>query len=173
MGEITLRPYELSDIDEFLEWANDEEVIRLSRLDRFNSREDALCYFKEVVMPHPCYRAICLDGRPIGFIAFDPAGSGIFKCRGYIGYALGSKYRGQGLTTKAVKMLTSAVFKEFPEIEKVEAAVDVENKASQRVLEKAGYQKEGLLRKWMVFKEKTTDVFLFGILSTDHVVSTY
>ncbi|OMO85661.1 hypothetical protein COLO4_21502 [Corchorus olitorius] len=29
MGEITLRPYELSDIDEFLEWANDEEVIRL------------------------------------------------------------------------------------------------------------------------------------------------
>ncbi|OMO85662.1 hypothetical protein COLO4_21503 [Corchorus olitorius] len=171
MGEITLRPYEVFDIDEFLEWANDEEVIRLSRLEHFNSREDALCYFKEVVIPHPCYRAICLDGRPIGFIFFEP-GSGKTRCRGLIGYALGAKYWGQGITTKAVKMLTSAVFKEFPEIERVEAFVAVENKASERVLEKAGFQKEGILRKWIVLNGKTTDVSMFGLLSTDPVVST-
>ncbi|OMO85665.1 hypothetical protein COLO4_21506 [Corchorus olitorius] len=79
MGEIILRPYELSDIDEFMEWANDEEVSRLSRLEHFNSREDAMCYLKEVAMPHPYYRAICLDGRPIGFIAFQPGWVPVLK----------------------------------------------------------------------------------------------
>ncbi|OMO85663.1 hypothetical protein COLO4_21504 [Corchorus olitorius] len=171
MGEITLRPYEVSDIDEFLEWANDEEVNRLSRLEHFNSKEDALCYFKEVVIPHPCYRAICLDGRPIGFIAFEP-GSGTARCRGYMGYALGTKYWGQGITTKAVKTLTSTLFKEFPGIERVEATAGLDNKASIRVLEKAGFQKEGILRKWMVFKGITTDVLMFALLSTDPPVST-
>ncbi|OMO85664.1 hypothetical protein COLO4_21505 [Corchorus olitorius] len=164
MGEITLRAYEVSDIDEFLEWANDEEVSRLSRLEHFNSREDALCYFKEVVIPHPCYRAICLDGRPIGFVAFEP-GSDKHRCKGVIGYALGSKYWGQGITTKAVKMLISAVFKEFPDIMRVEATVDVENKASARVLEKAGFQKEGILKKWIVYKGKITDVSIWAFIS--------
>ncbi|GJX78930.1 acyl-CoA N-acyltransferases superfamily protein [Tanacetum coccineum] len=44
-------------------------------------------------------------------------------------------------------MSVKMVLKDFPEIVRLEAFADVENIGSQRVLEKAGFKKEGLLRK--------------------------
>ncbi|KAK6254921.1 hypothetical protein SCA6_016226 [Theobroma cacao] len=157
--EITLRPYELSDVDDFMKWSCDDEVISRTRLRYFTSREDALNYLKEVVIPRPWCRAICLEGKPIGFIAFKPC-SANEKCRGSISYALGSKYWGKSIVTKAVKMVVPIVFKEFPYVERVQGLVDVDNKASQRVLEKAGFQKEGTLRKYLILNGKTSDVYL-------------
>ncbi|OMO80772.1 hypothetical protein CCACVL1_12765 [Corchorus capsularis] len=165
--ETTLRPYKLSDVDDFMEWSSDDEVINRTRLRRFTTREDALSYLKEVVIPRPWCRAICLDGKPIGFIAFKPWDSANNRCRGTISYALGSKYWGKGIVTKAVKMAVPIVFKEFPDIERVEGLVDVDNKASQRVLEKAGFQKEATLRKYLILHGKTIDVFVFSLLPTD------
>jgi RimJ/RimL family protein N-acetyltransferase len=52
-------------------------------------------------------------------------------------------------------------------LERLEALVDVENIGSQRVLEKAGFQKEGVLRKYLFMKGKSRDMIMFGILSTD------
>ncbi|CAK7327079.1 unnamed protein product [Dovyalis caffra] len=49
-------------------------------------------------------------------------------------------------------MVISNVFNEFPEIERLEGYVDVENKASKMVLEKAGFLKEGMLRKYFAVK---------------------
>ncbi|KAK6265784.1 hypothetical protein QUC31_016621 [Theobroma cacao] len=168
--EITLRPYELSDVDDFMKWSCDDEVISRTRLRYFTSREDALSYLKEVVIPRPWCRAICLEGKPIGFIAFKPC-SANEKCRGSISYALGSKYWGKGIVTKAVKMVVPIVFKEFPYVERVQGLVDVDNKASQRVLEKAGFQKEGTLRKYLILNGKTSDVYVFSLLVTDPMAS--
>ncbi|MCI72374.1 putative N-acetyltransferase, partial [Trifolium medium] len=50
---------------------------------------------------------------------------------------------------------------------RLEALVDVENVGSQRVLEKAGFQKEGVLRKYWFMKGKSRDVIMFSYLSTD------
>ncbi|XVF28815.1 hypothetical protein REPUB_Repub15cG0064300 [Reevesia pubescens] len=163
--EMTLRPYELSDVDDFMKWSCDNEVISRTRLRHFTSREDALSYLKEVVIPRSWCHALCLDGKPIGFIAFKP-GSGNDRCRGLISYALRSKYWGKGIVTKAVKMVVPIVFKEFPDVERVQGLVDVDNKASQRALEKAGFQKEGTLRKYLILNGKTIDVFVFSLLVT-------
>ncbi|KAK6929937.1 GNAT domain [Dillenia turbinata] len=139
--KIALRPYELSDIDDFMKWACDDLVVQTSRLRHFSSKEDALSYFKETILPHPWYRAICEDGRPIGFICVMPGSKGE-RCKGMLSYALGSKYWNHGITTLAVKKVVSSVFHEFPEMKRVEAIVDVDNMASQRVLEKVGFLKE-------------------------------
>ena len=170
--EIKLRPYQLSDVDDFMEWACDDEVIRTSRLRHYTSREDALDYLKEVALPHPWYRAICLEDRPIGFICVKP-GSSNERCRGQISYALGSKYWGKGITTMAVKMVISSVFefKEFSDIERLEGFVDVDNKASQRVMEKTGFQKEGVLRKYILVKGKIIDVIMYSFLKTDQIIN--
>uniref|UniRef100_A0A5B7BCG4 Putative Acyl-CoA N-acyltransferases (NAT) superfamily protein n=1 Tax=Davidia involucrata TaxID=16924 RepID=A0A5B7BCG4_DAVIN len=162
--EIALRPYQVSDVEDFMEWC-DDEVVRLSRLRHFTSREDAVSYLKETVIPHPWYRAICLDNRPIGFISITP-GSGDERCRGRITYALGSKYWGQGITTVAVKKVISTVFEEFPSMQRLETIVDVDNKRSQRVLEKSGFLKEGVLRKYVIFKGNIYDVIMYSLLST-------
>ncbi|GMY27377.1 uncharacterized N-acetyltransferase p20-like isoform X1 [Fagus crenata] len=140
-----------------MEWACDDEVIRTSRLRHYTSREDAPDYLKEVAFPHPWYRAICLEDRPIGFICVKP-GSSNERCRGQISYALGSKYWGKGITTMAVKMVISSF-------------VNVDNKASQRVMEKTGFQKEGVLRKYILVKGKIIDVIMYSFLKTDQIIN--
>lgn len=170
--EITLRPYKLSDADDFMEWGCDDEVIRSSRLRHYSSKEDALNYLKEEAIPHPWCRAICLNSLPVGFICFVP-GSSIEKCRGMISYALGFKHWGQGITTLALKragFFNCVQFVESPDVQRIEGVVEVNNKASQRVLEKAGFLREGVLRKYLFVKERSIiDVVMYSLLSTDPV----
>ncbi|OVA15509.1 GNAT domain [Macleaya cordata] len=168
MSRITLRPFKLSDIDDFMVWANDDQVIRFTRMKGFTSKEDGLRHLKEVAIPHPWRRSICLDDRSIGFVSIYP-GSGEYICKGDIGYAVATQYCGQGIATIAVKMALFSVFLDFPHMERLQALVNSENKASQRVLEKAGFLKEGLMRKYMVFKGKTSDYVSFSFISTDSV----
>ncbi|OVA18865.1 GNAT domain [Macleaya cordata] len=167
-SRIILRPFKLSDIDEFMVWANDDQVIRFTRMNGFTSKEDGLRYLKEVAIPHPWCRSICLDDRSIGLIIIYP-GFDEFICRGELGYALASQYWGQGIATMVVKMALSLVFVDFPKMERLQALVNWENKASERVLEKAGFLKEGLMRKYVVTKGKTLDIVSYSILSTDSV----
>ncbi|KAJ9700384.1 hypothetical protein PVL29_005942 [Vitis rotundifolia] len=140
-SRISLRPFKLSDVEDFMSWAGD---------DRVTSREEAFKYLKEVAIPQPWRRSICLDDRSIGDISVKPE-SGDDRCRAHIGYALGWEYWGQGIVTVALKMALSIVFKEFQDLVRVQALVEVENKGSQRVL------------------EKVRDMFIYGFLSTDPI----
>lgn len=63
------------------------------------------------------------------------------------------KYWGQGIVIQAMKIAVPQLFKDQPEIVRLQAFVNVENKASQRALEKVGFQKERLLRKYFILKE--------------------
>ncbi|KAH7522294.1 uncharacterized protein LOC107405553 [Ziziphus jujuba] len=165
--KITLRPYSLSDVEEFMDWC-DEKVIARSRISHYSTKEEAETYLKEEAMPHPWYRAICLDNRPVGFISLTPE-SGSFRCRGVISYAVGSKYWGQGTATRAVEMAIPIVFEEFPDMERLEGYADVDNMASLRVLEKTGFKKEGVLKKYFLSKEnKCMDVVMCSIIKNSH-----
>ena len=68
-------------------------------------------------------------------------------------------------------MAVSRAFQEFPDVERIEGTVDVNNKASQRVLEKAGFLKEGVLRKYLFINGgRTIDVAMYSLLSTDPIL---
>ncbi|PNX95395.1 nudC domain-containing protein 2-like, partial [Trifolium pratense] len=84
-----------------------------------------------------------------------------------IGYAIAANYWGQGICTKAVKVAVSQVFKDIPDLVRLQAFVSVENQASQRVLEKVGFLREGILRKFSYVKGRVKDVALFSLLSGD------
>ncbi|RWR85374.1 Acetyltransf_3 domain-containing protein [Cinnamomum micranthum f. kanehirae] len=166
---LSLRPFERSDADDLMMFMGDDRVARFCRFDTLTCREDGVKYLEEVAMPHPWYRAICLEGRAVGYI-YVKMGTEENHCRGEIGYALAFKYWGQGIATLAVKMVMSSVFREFPHLVRLEALVDVENKGSQRVLDKCGFLREGLLRKYCFLKGKTMDVFIYSVLSTDPIL---
>ncbi|KAL0464492.1 UNVERIFIED_CONTAM: putative N-acetyltransferase YoaA [Sesamum latifolium] len=138
-SRITLRPFKLSDADDMLVWAGDNRVTRSLRWKTLTSKDEALAFIEQ-------------DDR----------------CRADLGYAIGVEYWGQGITTRAVKMATAQVFNDFPEIVRLQAFASVENKASQRVLERAGFVKEGLLRKYSYLKGSIQDVLVFSFLSADH-----
>ena len=63
--------------------------------------------------------------------------------------------------------MANTIFSEWPHLERLEARVLVENVGSQRVLEKAGFQREGVLRKYMTLKGKIRDLMMFSLLSAD------
>lgn len=167
-AEITLRQFKLSDIDDFIEWAGNPKVTQFCRWNAYTSRDDALNFLNEVINSHPWYRAICVNDRPIGSIYVTPAGTvGKDERRGEISYQLSEKYWGKGIATKAVKMVSSCMFKELKYLDRVEGLVFSENTASQKVLEKAGFFKEGTFRKYFFVKGKSRDIVVYSMLNPD------
>ncbi|KAH7842207.1 hypothetical protein Vadar_002667 [Vaccinium darrowii] len=165
-SEITLRPFDLSDVDDLMEWTTDDNVARFCSWDTYTSREQGIDFITNRAIHHPWLRAICLKNKAIGSISVMP-GSGIGAGRAEIGYALASKYWGKGIVTRAVKIVVSTIFLEWTHLERLEALVDVENLGSQRVLEKSGFHKEGVLRKYVFIKGRSRDMVIFRHLRTD------
>lgn len=140
-SEITLRPFDLSDVDDLMEWTTDNKVSRFCIWDTYTSREQGIDFIKNFASPHPWVKAICLKNKAIGSISVAP-GSGIGAGRAEIGYALASKYWGKGIVTRAVKIVVSIAPLEWPHLERLEASVDVENFGSQSVLENLGFTRK-------------------------------
>lgn len=163
---INLRKIDLSDVDDFMEWLTDEKVSKFCSWNPYPSRESAINYLTTRVLPHPWHKAICIKNKPIGTISVSPF-SGQEKCRAEIGYVIGSKYWGKGIATKAVKIVISTIFLEWPNLERLEALVDVDNIGSQRVMEKAGFTKEGVLRKFCLMKGKPRDMVMYSFIVSD------
>ncbi|OMO85686.1 hypothetical protein COLO4_21498 [Corchorus olitorius] len=165
-SRISLRRFQLSDVDDFLKWASDDKVTRYLRWNTITSPEDALTYLEKIAIPQTYRPSICLDDRSIGYVSIKP-GSGDDKCRAHLGYAVSAEYWGQGIATIALKMAVSDAFKEFPGLVRLEALVEVENMGSQKVMEKVGFLREGLLRKYGFCKGEIRDMFIYSFLETD------
>ena len=82
------------------------------------------------------------DDKLIGMVALHPA-----DYRVGLGYVLAREYWGRGLMTEAVRTVADLTLAQ-PGVFRVWAVCDTENIASARVLEKAGLRREGVLRRW-------------------------
>lgn len=88
------------------------------------------------------------DPSVIGMIAAH-----VEQHRAMIGYVLAEPDWGQGLMSEALAGVMAYLEAERPDIERVWAYCDQENPGSYRVMEKAGMQREGVLRAWAKNKE--------------------
>ena len=83
-----------------------------------------------------------------------------------IGFVLAKPYWGQGYMTETLKVLIEWCLQQ-PNIYRVWAFCDVENTSSARVLQKAGMQKEGILRRWIKLPhldQKPRDCFCYSVV---------
>jgi [ribosomal protein S5]-alanine N-acetyltransferase len=87
--------------------------------------------------------------------------------RGDIGYMCARDWRGQGIVSEAVKTMNSWTFTDHPEVNRIQAVHFPRNPASGRVLEKAGLQREGMLRGYLVKNGISEDVIMYGITRAD------
>ncbi|MFH1822736.1 MAG: GNAT family protein [Patescibacteria group bacterium] len=78
-----------------------------------------------------------------------------------IGFWLGKKYWNKGIMTKALRQFTQYLFREF-KLKKIYAYTFIFNKASQRVLEKAGFKREGELKKHFKKGNRYYDVYVYA-----------
>jgi ribosomal-protein-alanine N-acetyltransferase len=84
------------------------------------------------------------DRELLGMIEVRPNGH-----RAEFGYVLGRSYWGKGLMPEAIAAIVKLTLA-HPAIYRMAATCDVENKASARALEKSGFSREGLLRKYII-----------------------
>jgi len=81
-----------------------------------------------------------------------------------IGYVLAKKHWNKGLMTEAVTVVSAWLLSE-PSIFRVWAVCDTENPGSARTLEKSGFEREGVLRRWIVHPncpDGPRDCFIYG-----------
>jgi [ribosomal protein S5]-alanine N-acetyltransferase len=93
----------------------------------------------------------------IAFHIVEPGGAvvGIVKAiiaehRAQVGYVVHEPFWGRGFATQAVEVLVERLEAD-PRISRIWATCALDNPASIRVLEKCGFQREGILRNWVVY----------------------
>ena len=157
-----------ADRERFVELANDYDIWK-QLYDRFphpytatdadewialNARRTTLAYF-----------AICDGDGPIGSAGLTLREAD-YRHSAEIGYWLGQPFWGRGIATAAVKALTNYAFETLGLL-RLEAHIFARNRASARVLEKAGYRREGLLRKASMKEGEAIDNELFAALKEE------
>ncbi|GIP25677.1 N-acetyltransferase [Paenibacillus sp. J23TS9] len=86
-----------------------------------------------------------------------------------VGYYLAEQQWGKGVATEALKLLLPYLFNEV-NINRIQAEVMLRNEASKKVLQKNGFQQEGLLRQAALWSGKgIVDLEIYSILQQDQV----
>ncbi len=85
------------------------------------------------------------DGRLIGAFELRRPDPHRLDC----GYVLARPHWGRGLMSEALSEVASWAMRQ-DNVWRIGAVCDVENPASARVMEKAGLEREGMLRRWLV-----------------------
>ncbi len=83
-----------------------------------------------------------------------------------IGIALIPEARGQGFGSEAQRLLAAVLF-DLYDIERIEASTDVDNVAEQRALERAGFTREGIIRRSQFRAGAYHDLVGYSILRED------
>src|ERR1051325_134962 len=159
----SIRPWEITDAESLQRHANNREVSRQLR-DRFPfpyEIENARAFVDWVTkQPSPTVWAIDVKREAVGGIGIE-LHSDVERVSAEIGYWLGQQYWNRGIATDALKAVTTEAFKRL-DITRLYAVPFADHAASVRVLEKAGYVKEGHLRQSAIKNGKIRDQFLFA-----------
>lgn len=112
------------------------------------------------------YFAIDVDGELAGGIGYTRH-TDVERIGAEVGYWLGRAFWGRGIATAALRLLTARAFAADPELRRLWAVPFVTNIASARVLEKAGYTREGTLRQSAIKDGRVLDQFMYAIVRDD------
>jgi ribosomal-protein-alanine N-acetyltransferase len=103
-------------------------------------------------------------GELIGQIALHHFDRQNRRCE--VGYALARAHWGRGYLGEAMEAMLEHGFGAF-ELNRVEADVDPRNTASARLLERIGFEREGLLRERWIVAGEVCDTAFYGLLKSD------
>lgn len=166
-GVITLRRFREQDVPRIAAACADPETSRFTtQLPSPYTEDDARAYVS--------YAADCWQGdgqRPFAIAdAKTDMLLGAIEVRlgeiGSIGYWVEPEMRGQGVATRALVLLSRWAVTEAG-VERLELTTHPENVASQRVAEKAGFTREGVLRSHTRFREGRRDSVLYSLIPSD------
>ena len=164
-GNIVLRALRLSDAKRLSELANNEKISRNLR-DGFPNPytvADAENFLAKFTNQDPLtFFGIEYNGEYVGNISLVPC-EDIYRMSAEIGYFIGEPYWNKGIVTTAVDLITGYGFNQLG-IVRIQTGIFEYNTASQRVLEKCGFVKEGVFRKSVYKQGKLWDEVRYAML---------
>jgi len=155
-GICTLRPWRMSDRNSLIANADSRGVWRnlWDTFPRPYSASDADEFLAKYAQPGSPegFWAVDVEGEAIGSLSLM-RGADVERLGAEIGYWIGEMHWGRGIVSRAVQVATDVAF-EQTDLIRLFAPVYCWNKPSMRVLEKAGYLREGVLTR-SAFKDGT------------------
>lgn len=157
-GIVTIRKFRRSDKYRMAELANNEKI-SVNLRDAFPypyAIADAETFIAGCISQNPVeVFAIEYHGQYVGNIGLHKQND-VYSKSAELGYFIGEPYWNRGITTRAVKLICEYGFKEL-EIVRIFSGIFEYNPASQRVLEKCGFEREAVCKNAVCKKGKIYD----------------
>lgn len=159
----TLRGWRPEDVVPLQKHA-DNPNISAFLLDRFPSpytMDDAITWVGMMQDQHPLVNfVIAVADELAGGIGLEMRDD-VYSKTALLGYWLGEEYWGRGIMTEAVKLVTSYAFANL-DLLRLQAGIFSNNPRSMRVLENAGYVKEGILKNSVIKRGVVLDEHVYA-----------
>lgn len=164
-GVCAIREWKRGDEWDLVQSADNANVSRYLT-DRFPhpyTLQDAYAWIElnEVRREHTNF-AITVGGSVAGGIGYE-IGAYERRLTAMIGYWLAQPFWGRGIATAALRKMTEYAFA-MHGLRRVSSVVMAPNLASARVLEKAGYVREGIIRNGVVKNGDVHDLYLYAMV---------
>jgi RimJ/RimL family protein N-acetyltransferase len=171
-GDFTVRPFKLSDVDAIKAAGNDVDITRHTFMPPAADEDVARQWLS---------RAVHGWEHGVARLAIVPSSAGDDRCVGQIGLVLADhptgnaeavywllpEARGRSWAARALRLVSDWGFESLG-LERIAVLVDLDNPASQRTAEKAGFTREGVLRGYERHPRLgRVDVWSFSRLATD------
>jgi len=162
-----LRPFRLTDKKRLVELGNNSNISD-NLTDGFPhpyTDEAAIKFINESLENDPIRRfAIEENGIYVGNIGLHPS-EDIYRFNAEIGYFIGEPYWNRGIATKAIKIISRYGF-ETMNLKRIYAGVFDYNPSSSHVLEKCGFEYEGLFKKALFKNGEFHDELRYALVSS-------
>jgi RimJ/RimL family protein N-acetyltransferase len=166
LGDAVVRELDLTDAPSLARHADDRRIWLQVRdaLPHPYLEAHAVAYIESVrAQKPPTTFAIAVDGQAVGAIGLTMQ-TDVNRVSAELGYWLGAAYWGRGLATRAVSAVTRWGIDEL-RLTRVFATPFAENLASCRVLEKAGFVREGVMRRSAVDDGRLLDQVMYACVA--------
>jgi RimJ/RimL family protein N-acetyltransferase len=168
-GSIALRPWQDADLDVMVAICRDPDVARFTRVPDPYSEADARAWIDAQPGRLEAGEGVTLaitsgGGAPLGSVGLrvDQGDRDIAEA----GYMVAPAARGRGLATTALRLAARWAVRDLG-IARVHLTTHVDNPASQRVAERAGFRREGVLRAWEELRGERVDLVMFSLVGSD------
>ncbi|WP_442599943.1 GNAT family N-acetyltransferase [Neobacillus sp. D3-1R] len=167
---LILREINTDDAKSVLTYLSDKEVMKYYGLEPFGSINDALdeiSWYQSIFEKKTGIRwGITLKNHnevigSCGFLNRIPK-----HYRTEIGFELHKDYWGQSIASEALKAVCKYGFEKL-NLQRIEALIEPPNLSSQRLVEKQGFIREGLLRNYEFTGGKFDDLYMYSLLRKD------
>jgi ribosomal-protein-alanine N-acetyltransferase len=164
---LLLRRLDENDVDEVLAMRGNPEVMKYIPRPIAKTKEDALAHIalieEKIVSNIGINWGITIKGSPkiigiIGHYRIQPENH-----RSEIGYMSLPEYNGNGYITEAIKAVLVYGFEQM-NLHSIEAVIDPDNSASERVLQKNGFVKEAHILENELWDDKFWDTVIYSLL---------